>query len=582
MKLLKSIAVGAIALAFTACSSEEPKNTTGSEDGNSFMSISLGMTNAGTKAITDGGYEYGSEAESSVKLANSIFLFYDAAGNFLTSGTLIDEGSTGFLTLSETTTAGASVERKSNATIILGPTKVKPTQVLAVLNYDDVNSLKNKTLAEVLAVVENKAVSTTPAKGDLILTNSSYSDDSKVVTATQVTAANICETREAALANPVDIYVERTVAKLNMTPAAGVTTITEGNKTKYVFNVTTEDIYVNNAKVQARIVIDGWHENAINESGYLIKNVDNAWLTTAPFTGWNSAAEFRSFWAKDENYTAGADDDYDFNIAVKSDQKGTYKNLEYYSWNEAAAAFNSCYLHENTVPKASQKGLAEQKANVTTMLISAHLEISEDGGATWTEQNLFRKDGVFYTEDAFKTRIVNALNGKLRWYTADKTVNVAPEDLTFAYTTTHNNKSVVSVSATGATAPASMTGAVLQKNDNGVWSTVEATAYAAVVTQYIRSEAAALVSDVTGWKGGACYYQVPIEHLSSTSENPFWGVVRNHIYQLTLSSVTRIGAAVWDKDEELVIIPGKEHNYYVAARLNVLSWKSIKQDVVLD
>lgn len=579
MKILKSIAVGAFALAFAACSSNEPEGNNGQDqEGNQFMSISLGMASTGSRAATDGGYIYGSEAESSVKLANSIFLFYDATGNYLTSGTMIDNTGTGFLDLTESSTTGQSVEKKSNATIVLGPTKVKPTQVLAVLNYADINNLKDKTLSEVLSTVESVAVSETPSKGDLILTNSVYSDGTKVVTATPITAANICESESAAIANPVDIYVERTVAKLSMVPASTVTV--EGGK--YVFNITSEDVYVDNSRVKARIVVDGWHENAINESGYLVKNVDNAWLTTAPFTGWNSAAEFRCFWSKDENYDADAADTYDFN-KTKANQVGTYKNLEYFSWNEAAAGYHAGYIHANTVAPAAQKGLAEQYANVTTMLIAAHLEVSTDDGATWKKENLFRKDGVFYTETAYKTRIINALTGKLRWKNATSSsttyTNLAPADVTLSYATSHTNKSVIKVTVDAVNAPA---GCTLQQYNGTVWSDIAEASYVSTLSVSISNNAATLISDVTGWKDGACFYQVPIEHLTSTDEHPFWGVVRNHCYELTLSSISRIGSAIWDKDEELIIIPGKEKNYYVAARLNILAWKSIKQNVVLD
>lgn len=576
MKILKSIAVGVFALAFAACSSNEPENNEQNPEGNQFMSISLGMASTGSRAATDGGYVYGSEAESSVKLANSIFLFYDATGNYLTSGTMIDNTGTGYLDLTETATAGNSVEKKSNATIVLGPTKVKPTQVLAVLNYADIASLKDKTLAEVLSTVENVAVSETPAKGDLILTNSVYSDGTKVINATPITAANICESESAALTNPVDIYVERTVAKLSMVPAATVT-VESG---KYVFNITSEDVYVDNAKVKARVVVDGWHENAINESGYLVKNVDNTWLTTAPFTGWNSAAEYRCFWSKDENYDAAGSEAYDFN-KTKANQVGTYKNLEYFSWNEAAAGYHAGYIHANTVAPAAQKGLAEQYTNVTTMLIAAHLEVSTDDGATWKNEDLFRKDGVFYTETAYRTRIINALTGKLRWTNTANGVytNLAPADVTLAYSTSHTNKSVVKVTVSSVNTPA---GCILQQNNGTVWSDVAAETYVSTVSVSISKNASTLITDVTGWKDGACYYQVPIEHLTSTDANPFWGVVRNHCYELTLSSISRIGSAIWDKDEELVIIPGKETNYYVAARLNILAWKSIKQNVVLD
>ena len=581
MKVLKTIAFGALALAFTACSNEptEPANT---EDGaNQFMTVNLGMaTGSQTMAATDGGYAQGSAAESSVKLANSIFLFYDANGNYLTSGTIIGTGGD-FLTLTSNT---GNVENRSEATIVLGPTAIKPAQVLAVLNYADKDALKNKTLSDVLATVENTSVSSNPAEGDLILTNSVYYDG-KVVNATAISAANICETADAAKKNPVEIYVERTVAKVQMAAVAGTSSITDNGKTKYVYEIKSEDVYVDNAKVQARIVVDGWKANAINESGNLIKSIDAAWNTTAPFDGWNLASDFRSFWAQDANYTGNdINEIYDF-TKTHAEQAPTYKNLEYFSWNECNDAdYNQVYLHENTVAPAYQHGLAgsaNSYANVTSMLIAAHLETSADGN-TWTKQNLFRQNGIFYTEASFKTRLVNTMAGHLRWVTGTTTktyTNVAPADLTFTFTSSKDNKSNITAKVSAVTVPS---GATLERYNvtKATWESVTSgtTTFQDVLDTY----GSVATEGVTGWNDGACYYQVPIEHLTSTDNNPFWGLVRNHVYELTLSNIARIGSALWDKDEELVYIPGKEKNYYVAARLNILSWKSVKQDVVIE
>ena len=56
--------------------------------------------------------------------------------------------------------------------------------------------------------------------------------------------------------------------------------------------------------------------------------------------------------------------------------------------------------------------------------------------------------------------------------------------------------------------------------------------------------------------------------------------MRNHIYDLTLSSIKGIGTPVFDPDD--VIIPERpdiENLYYLAARINVLAWKVVSQTV---
>lgn len=49
------------------------------------------------------------------------------------------------------------------------------------------------------------------------------------------------------------------------------------------------------------------------------------------------------------------------------------------------------------------------------------------------------------------------------------------------------------------------------------------------------------------------------------------GVVRNHVYNLTINSITGLGTALRDPDQP--IVPAKEEaNQYIAARLNILAW----------
>ena len=91
---------------------------------------------------------------------------------------------------------------------------------------------------------------------------------------------------------------------------------------------------------------------------------------------------------------------------------------------------------------------------------------------------------------------------------------------------------------------------------------------------------------------GKCYYFVNIDQTSVAISNGytvaegaakthvFDGVVRNHIYDLSLNDITGIGTPVFDPDD--VIVPTKpedEQLWYLAARIKVLKWRLVKQDV---
>lgn len=81
---------------------------------------------------------------------------------------------------------------------------------------------------------------------------------------------------------------------------------------------------------------------------------------------------------------------------------------------------------------------------------------------------------------------------------------------------------------------------------------------------------------------GKCYYFVNIDQKgvveNLTDSKP--GVVRNHIYDLSLNSIKGIGTAVFDP-EKVIIPEDPKHDqfYYLAAEINVLAWKLVSQGV---
>lgn len=580
MKTGKLISIALLSLAM-ACSKENVTSNQGGSDANQYMAVDIAMSvGSSTKAPSD--YRDGSEAESTVNVKNSIFLFYDAYGNFLTSGVIsATEGSVdenGNLKLTTNNQSGY-VEKESKAVIVLGPTRLRPALVLAVLNYDNCDALRNLSLADAHTQVDKREIST--EAGKFTMTNSVYVDGKNIVNATPIAASSVKETKEEALKTPVQIYVEREVAKVNMKAKDGLKQTAEG---KICFETPNAESVLDGVKVSARIVVDGWAANAFNTTSYLVKDVPASWLVTNPFANWYDEAAKRTFWAQDPNYSGS--EEYVFG-RTPEDEPGTYKNVKYLSWNDAAKnkvdSYN--YMYENTTDKASARVNGGELANVPTILIAAHVETAKTGAA-WERQDIYKFGGLFYTDESLRNYAAEQiLKGKLHWeYTTaegSKTASVEPKqiDVTFVANVADNSGSV-KVKVAKITAPAE--GAKLMKEGEPA-SEIESANWAKTVEDILNGENGFNIAkkELVCFKNGMCYYQVPIKH-NQAAEDVAYGTVRNHIYELTLSKIAKIGNPVFNPEEKLVLIPGEEKNYYVSAELKVLKWRVITQDVVIE
>lgn len=582
MKTSKLISIALLSIA-VACSKENVTPDQGGSDANQYMAVNIAMSvGASTKAPADN-YRDGTEAESTVNVNNSIFLFYDAYGNYLTSGTIsATDGSVdanGNLQL--TTNPSNYVEKDSKAVIVLGPTKIRPALVLAVLNYDKCNTLKNLSLADVHAHVDNNAIST--EAGKFTMTNAVYVDGKNVVKATPISASSVKETKEEALRSPVQIYVEREVDKVNMKAKDGLNKTADG---KVYFETADAEYVLDGVKVAARIVVDGWAANAFNTTSYLVKNVPDSWIATNPFANWYDEAAKRTFWAQDPNYSGSENEKYIFGRNPE-DEPGTYKNVQYLSWKEATQNDKNSYnyMYENTTDKASAKVNGGELANVPTILIAAHVEMAQSG-AGWKRPDLYKFGGLFYTYNSLKNYAAEQiLKNKLHWeYTTTegtKTASVNPDQINMeliANVAVADNSGSVKVKIAEVTAPAA--DAKLMNADNTV---IESANRAKAVEDILNGETGFNVAknELVCYKDGMCYYQVPIKH-NQAADDIAYGTVRNHIYELTLSKIAKLGNPVFNADEKLVLIPGEEKNYYVSAELKILKWRVVTQDVVIE
>lgn len=104
-------------------------------------------------------------------------------------------------------------------------------------------------------------------------------------------------------------------------------------------------------------------------------------------------------------------------------------------------------------------------------------------------------------------------------------------------------------------------------------STTEITG--AVVNGYLKNPE--YVDWALVWSEGMTYYYHDIIHNGSTP-----GVVRNHIYDVTVTSIVGLGTPVYDPT--LIIYPEKpdENDHYIAAQVNILAWDLVLNDYKLE
>ena len=84
-------------------------------------------------------------------------------------------------------------------------------------------------------------------------------------------------------------------------------------------------------------------------------------------------------------------------------------------------------------------------------------------------------------------------------------------------------------------------------------------------------------------KEGYVYYYTPIKHLGTTTGSTGeYGVVRNHIYDVTITDIKGYGTPIFDPDKDIDTTHPSNEEVYIAARINVLSWRVVSSDVTLE
>ena len=528
------------AMMFSSCSSDEPNgpNTEVDEDGG-FLAVNI-VAPSGSRAAED--FEDGETAENTA--TSAMFLFFDSQGNPTQTPQIVALAWT-----EDKNPIDPAVEKISEAIVSVAG-KTKPAQMLVVLNPGSIR-LAGKSLSQVLATTGEYATSTA---GTFIMTNTAYYDG-KIVVTTPLSADDVKDTKDDAKNAAKDVYVERVVAKIR---------IKDGG---LLDKVSSTDITADNVEYTIVPEIKGIEVANIAEQSHLFKNIDNisAWMTNDQWPGVNDIANKRSYWA-----TPYADKTFTNEPWIGI--KGDITNL----------ANNKFYVQENT-------NMSQQ----TSILITAELKYRKKGTMDALQPvELVKWAGNYYLKNEFLSRFITLINnegyeivtltdGKAtahrQFETGEARYLTDAEHKALREATTGAGSDIRAFETAGRVSYTLKDNEVFAKNVTVNDGKIN---YVAVDAKDINDFLLQKVNRVWLWNQKS-YYYVPIQHFGpvKTPIDFSHGVVRNHIYELTLQSLKGLGTPVVDGSEEIIPEKPDEELFYVAAKIRILKWRLVKQNV---
>ncbi len=574
MKIPKLFPFACVALMMTACASDKDEIGGGTKPGSDPQYLAVNIVNVGatpTTRTTD--YENGTTEESTITKVRFYFFNGDGSPYLIKNPGMGVEGGgdKNWLEASpadDTTSSKPSQTEKITQTVLVinGVQAAAPAAIVAVVNPGTVEAttLQNEEGGDVMRLSElrysavgrkfyNKDA-TTGAVSDFVMSNSVYVNAGEDVCASLV-AGHVTTSAETAKAKPVDIYVERVVAKVTAdvdNEAFELGNGTNWDKTKYG----TKKPVGKSGDYDVYAVIEGWGLASENGKAEVEKQVNKTWADgILGFTPWTTSDYHRCFWEKSVGFDAG--------MGANPPVNPTFNQLN-------AKIRDVLY----TLPNTPESKVTDLKNNDLTKLAVAATLRYKDASNNWHYAEICRYNGVSILGiDNLKKQV--ALTFSQYYTSTDGTTytQLSKDDIDFKDPDASTQQYLVT--PTLAADPAGTTKKYYTKTTSGTTSTSFKEVDKAKVLAAIEADKAEIRRD------GRAYYYVPIKHLGNTGGIAEYGIVRNHFYKITLSGIKGFGTPVYDPSKVVVPAVPTYQDTYLAARVQVLQWRVVNQSASL-
>ena len=539
----KSVFIALAAMGFVACAEKAETNVpvNNGEKEQSYMAVTFTADDI-TRA-DDGEYAAGTEAERAVKSAYVFFFKENGEAFYVTDGdTSTNNGPKNYIEV-ELEKEGEKMDNVSDvnkSVLVLKNYKGEyPAQLVAVLNWTPAqNSYTLENLKTKMTGLGNNA-------DGYVMCNAAYLDNAgKEKYTTDVRIENIVkrtagesedDAKARAMATPVVVHVERVAAKVEFAAKQnGKFHVGEVNSTPVYAQITGYELY-----------------NDYEES-WLMKRIDPTWTAANIGFNWNDANWYRSYWAKS---------------IAKSFENNSFS----WDYNTEAEKFNSTvFAGDATLPLYCCENTREwSEANDvrTKVIVKARLVDANDNAV-----ELVNWYGKYYVgEETVKSVVANTLANNY-YYSTDGQNFTGIEGADIECTM----RNVVDVNAFEV---------FFQLSDAGeakTWYEYKDGNYS-VIALDVLNERLAAVEPALVYNDGMTYYYTNIKHLGATDTTAEFGVVRNHLYRVNVTDIVGYGTPVYNGSTGF-LTPEKpvDVSTYVAAQINILSWRIVDEDYELN
>ena len=611
------------AMLLGSCSNEEPSVNSGNKADalvTNYLTVNVVPTySGGTRAEGDnlqgdGVYRDGSASEQQV---NSIrFFFFDEDGYAtpvnVVSGPNETETNVSYIDwIHYDSDLGPgnnqeTVEATLTATLgLMIPDGVdEPVSMIAIINpSDEVKALTGNAYGPSMSTVQQATANYQSGltESNFVMSNSVYAASKNSETYAVNYTSLIPEddqpsyfqsSIEAAQANPVIVYVERVVARLDL--AIGIDTEnakSANGYTLYPVMKKVEDgedmqvsITINGVVTPVYVQFLGWNVTSTPEVSYLVKMINPSWQTNALFGAanpiWNSTEYHRSFWAMNPALT---EDDYRYGNFGNPSGAGVEDNYQPARALPipAAGKYSSTYMQENASPYSSTL-TAAAPSNPTQVILAAQL-VDQFGTPIKLAEWGYKK----YTQDDLLTYLVTNIISKGNFYkkvAADDYVSLQPGDLKFiSAMQKYPNGLPANVeryySYVVLNSPDTSTDWYIK---TGTSETPTDADFTQTTVQNINDYILQNVNYTLMWDSGYTYYYFDVRHLGQVNSFGYHGIVRNHIYEATVRNLYGYGTPVCNPDEIIIPQAPEYEEILLSAEIRILQWRVVSASYDLD
>lgn len=585
--MLSSVLASALMMTVVSCSSSDDitgGNGSGNAEGTtSYIAINLNSVgNAPTSRAYsqgEGKYDDGENKENNITKVR--FYFYNADGTSYTLQTAGEKGSKNYIDYNvglgkDTGNQGTTVSGATSAVLVLnGESNVAPAAMLTVVNPDVNPDMLDQAPANRWSTMrtEMKGQKFNDATNGFMMSNSTYEDGGKDLCTTLLTGKTFSSAADAKK-SPVDVFVERVNAKVQTTVGDAnfvkVTTDVELDGVNFKGKYKTKDPVGKLATIQSDgstkktdvyAYIDAWGLGDEDGQAMLYKQIDaqnwtDATLGFSATNPWSVAAYHRSFWGKSVAFGG---------TSTNSPVNHPYKDIN-------AEFGKALYTLPNTPTTYEQGAFTDpMKSYLTKIMVAARLAY-DDAGTVRPAEICTYKGQKFLGKDNVKTVIARELRIYYKKNTGagESYTQIEASDIDFSSKVTSSSELKLQNYQVVADLRSGLTELFLKKGGN----------FESVDVAKVRAEMQQAPVDISN--GGRTYYYTPIRHLGKENYPAGYGVVRNHSYQVEISSIKGFGTPVYNPDTEITPVLPSDDKTYLAAKISVLSWRVVSDKVNLD